>query len=98
MGTQNAMSQKLSAIQNAAMHETPMAEDELRDIFRALDPDDKGIIQEEEFLKSLKIFGGDNAFTDEEISVLKKEMGMDGSGFKYNEFLALRQVLLNRKL
>jgi len=27
-------SQNLSAIQNAAMHETPMAEEELRDIFR----------------------------------------------------------------
>jgi len=37
---------------------------------QALDPDDKGVIPEAEFLKSLTIFGGDNAFTPEEVNPL----------------------------
>merc|ERR1711924_227672 len=89
----------LTAIQNASMNETPMEEEELKKVFQALDPEDKGTIPADQFIKSLKIFGADNAFTNEEVEILKKEMGMDANGsFNYREFLDLRRVLLGRKL
>merc|ERR1711990_1183672 len=96
MGDTTAMA-TLSSIQNASMQETPMEEDQLRAIFEALDTNGTGTIPADEFIKSLRIFGGENAFTPDEITVLKKEMGMDNStGFDYNEFLKLRSVLLAR--
>merc|ERR1712086_789233 len=87
----------LTAIQNASMNDTPMDDEALRAVFKALDPSNNGTIPADTFCKSLKIFGGDNAFTPEEISLLEKEMGMEASGnFNYIEFLELRKVLLGR--
>merc|ERR1711907_106684 len=89
----------LSAIQTAAMNDPPMNDGELLNVFKALDPEGKGSIPAAEFLKSLTIFGGDQAFTDEEIKILKAEMNMDESKvFNYIEFMELRQVLLKRKI
>jgi len=89
----------LTQIQNACMNETPMDADELLKVFKALDPEGHGHIPAQEFLKSLKIFGGDQAFTDDELNILKKELAMDESNvFNYVEFLELRKVLLGRKL
>lgn len=65
----------------------------------ALDPEMKGLIPADQFEKSLKIFGGDNAFSEEELSILKKEMGMDTSNnFNYLHFLEYRKVLLGRHI
>merc|ERR1711970_841332 len=89
----------LSAMQTAAMNDPPMKDDELLNVFKALDPENKGSIPAAEFLKSLTIFGGDQVFNDDEIKILKAEMNMDASEvFNYIEFMELRQVLLNRKL
>merc|ERR1712046_304187 len=89
----------LTAIQNACMNETPMEEEELKKVFQALDPESKGHIPADEFIKSLQIFGGDQAFTTEELAILKTEMGRDESGhFNFLEFLDLRKVQLGRKL
>merc|ERR1711959_80065 len=93
------MAGTLTQIQNACMNDTPMDEGELLKVFQALDTDNKGHIPAGEFLKSLQIFGGDQAFTQEEISILKQELAMDESDvFNYKEFLQLRKVLLGRKL
>merc|ERR1712146_134996 len=65
-----------------------MDEEKLKQVFEALDPESKGTIPADQFMKSLKIFGSDNAFQDEELEILKKEMGMEASGqFNYREFL-----------
>jgi len=70
-------------------------------IFEAIDP--SGQIKRDEFIKALKIFGGENAFKDDEIKILETEMGMgtgdgDSKMFNYKEFLELRKVLLGRKI
>merc|ERR1711998_476805 len=75
----------LSQMQTAAMDKSPMDEDELRAVFQALDSDPPtGTIKADEFKKSLKIFGGDQAFNDEEIRILEAEMGMEKSGVFHN--------------
>merc|ERR1711981_1223046 len=90
----------LSDLQAAAMNETPMPTEELKKIFEALDTNPpQGQIPRGEFVKSLKIFGGENAFKDDEIKILETEMGMaESQMFNYLEFLELRKVLLGRKL
>merc|ERR1711871_1770167 len=99
MGLHSTKMATLSAMQTAAMNDAPMDDSELRAIFEALDPEKKGTIPRAEFVKSLKIFGGDQAFQQDEIDVLETEMGMKESQvFNYIEFLELRKVLLGRKM
>merc|ERR1712167_457307 len=89
----------LTAQQSQALQATPMDSEELRATFKQLDTQDTGLIGADEFMRGLKIFGGQDAFTDEEDKLLRIEMGLPPKGgeFNYNMFIQLRDCLANRK-
>merc|ERR1711934_538674 len=90
----------LTPHQEDALRATPMPTDELLETFKALDPQDTGMIDANEFMRALRIFGGQSHFQEEEEKALRSEMGLPPTGgdFDYKTFVQLRDCLANRKV
>eukprot|EP00656_Telonema_subtile_P048675 TRINITY_DN5863_c0_g1_i1.p1 TRINITY_DN5863_c0_g1~~TRINITY_DN5863_c0_g1_i1.p1 ORF type:complete len:113 (+),score=38.00 TRINITY_DN5863_c0_g1_i1:134-472(+) len=99
-GTSTKAMAGLTPLQTQALNAPIMPAEDLISTFKALDSDNSGAIDADEFMRALQIFGGNDKFTADEEKALRTEMGLPAKGgqFDYNTFVQLRDCLANRKL